>query len=362
MLIAIQRNKHYRSKNVPTVWAECLQARGVDVRWVDLTGNDLLGQLEDCNGLMWHRGQKSQDKLESQRILHSIELYLGLPVFPNHNISWHYDEKMSVYYLLQAAGVPTPKTWVFWEKEKALEWARETDYPKVFKLSAGTGGLNVAKVRNSKEATKLIHRMFGPGIYGGQIGLDSNKRPYQWWKGPRAIVRRWKSALNYVISGNPPIIRGSWRQEKGYAYFQEFIPHEFETGVLVIGDTAWAVRAFSIPGDFRISGSLARGGERFDADPAAIDSRCIRMAFELSDRLGFESMKYDFFLKDGDPVLFELDYAVGRGRRIKRPGTWNRKLEWISGYKRPADAQVEVFLKRVKSKETASIADLPGRE
>jgi len=234
MLIAIQRDRYY-SDNVAALWADCLQARGVDVRWVDLTGHDFLGQLQGCDGLMWHRRHKSQDRLESQRILYSIEHYLGLPVFPPHNISWHYDEKLSQYYLLQAAGVSTPKTWVFWEEEMALEWARETDYPKVFKLSAGAGGTNVAKVPNSKEATKLIHRMFDPGIYGGQVGLESNKGKPRWWRHPKALADRLISASKYIISGEPPMIPGSyWRLEKGYAYFQEFIPHEFETRVYLI--------------------------------------------------------------------------------------------------------------------------------
>ena len=96
MLIAIQREKYY-PENVPEVWAESLQSRGIDVRWVDLVGNEFLGQLQGCDGLMWHRGHNSQDKLESQPILHSIELYLDLPVFPNYDISWHYDEKLSQY-------------------------------------------------------------------------------------------------------------------------------------------------------------------------------------------------------------------------------------------------------------------------
>lgn len=219
MLIAIQRDRYY-PENIPGIWAEYLHGCGVEVRWVDLVDGDFLGQLEGCNGLMWHRGHKSQDKLESQRILHSIELYLGLPVFPDYNISWHYDEKLSQYYLLQAAGVPTPKTWVFWEEEKALEWAHETDYPKVIKLSAGAGGMNVVKVRTSREATNLINRMFGPGIYGGQIGLDSNKGKPRWWRHPKALAGRWKSASKYIISGEPPTMPGSKRRlEKGYAYF-----------------------------------------------------------------------------------------------------------------------------------------------
>ena len=134
-----------------------------------------------------------------------------------------------------------------------------------------------------------------------------------------------------------------------------------------MGDTAWAQRAIPAPGDFRASGSLDRGGT-IDTNPAEIDTRCISMAYELSDRLGFESMKYDFILKDGEPVLTEFDYPVGAGRIMRIldwPGTWNRELQWIRGIKFHGDAQVEVFLSRVRSTGTVPTSDcriVPDRE
>ena len=351
MLIAIQREKYY-SISVPALWAEYLEAHGVEVRWVDLVDGDFLGHLEGCDGLMWHRGHKSQDKLESERILYSIEHYLGLPVFPPHNISWHYDEKLSQYYLLQAAGVPTPKTWVFWGEKKALEWAHETDYPKVFKLSAGAGGTNVAKVRNSKEATKLIHRMFGPGIYGGQI------EPTPWWRHPKALARRWISASKYIISGELPKMPGSnWRLEKGHAYFQEFIPHEYETRIYVIGNRIWCGRRFAPPGDFRAS-LTTKGRDLIDRNPSGVDMRCVQMAVTLLQRLGFLSMKWDFLLRDGEPVVTEMDYVVGAGLAGRYPGTWNQNLKWEPGNKLHAEGQVDAFLERVKSTETEPTPDL----
>lgn len=69
-------------------------------------------------------------------------------------------------------------------------------------------------------------------------------------------------------------------------------------------------------------------------------------------------MKYDFLLKDGEPVLSEFDYIMATDRVISSsewPGTWNRALEWIGGYKRLAECQVEVFLQRVKSTGTESV-------
>ena len=104
MLIALHRDTEY-AECVADGWAECLTAGDIGVRWVDLTAQDALQQVQGCDGVMWRLGHKFQDKLMAYRILNAIELYLGIPVFPDHLTSWHYDEKLSQYYMFQAAGV-----------------------------------------------------------------------------------------------------------------------------------------------------------------------------------------------------------------------------------------------------------------
>jgi len=76
------------------------------------------------------------------------------------------------------------------------------------------------------------------------------------------------------------------------------------------------------------------------------------MAIALSRRLGFESMKWDFLLRNGEPVVTEMDYPVGAGVAGRYPGTWDQNLEWESGNKLHAEGQVDAFLERVKSTGT----------
>ena len=139
-------------------WAESLSKHGVIVQWVDLLAQDALDQVQGCDGVMWHWGSSSNDQ-KLYRILKVIELNLGIPVFPNHVSSWHRRDKLAQYYLLQSAGVPMPKTWVFWEKQAARDWAFTTNYPKVFKLSCSGGTKDVVLVSSPEEACLLIDRM-----------------------------------------------------------------------------------------------------------------------------------------------------------------------------------------------------------
>lgn len=357
MLIALHRDTGYILRNSEICyaesWAEILEAQGVDIRWVDLTDHDPFGQVKGCDGVMWHHGGRLDDKLKANRILHSIELYLGIPVYPDHYASWHYDEKLAVHYMLKAADVPTPPTWVFWNKEEAIEWANQTDYPKVFKLSTGDSGKNIVKVDSSKEARRLIERMFGVGIYSGSL----HKEQVSGISRKRRLVGRFREGIRHALTGEPVGVSRSKNiiLEKGYAYFQEFLPHDFETIIRVIGDQIWASRSFPLPGEFRISGHTLRQGQvsarPSDRDPSQIDLRCVRMAFDMCERLGFSAMKMSILFHDGDPVVSDICYTISPDNPDSPPfpGIWNRNLEWTEGVRSRKEAEVNTFLEKVRS-------------
>jgi len=357
MLIALHRDIGYKYSNAEIcfaeIWAEKLEAQGVDVRWVDLTSHDPFEQVRGCDGVMWHQGGRLDDKLKANRILHSIELYLGIPVFPDHYASWHYDEKIAVHYMLKAADVPMPPTWVFWSKEEAIQWANQTGYPKVFKLSTGDGGKNVVKVDSSKEARRLIENMFGVGIYSGSL----HKEQVSGLSRMRRLVGRFREGIRHALTGEPMGVSRSKNVilEKGYAYFQEFIPHDFETRINVIGDQIWAHRKFPEPGDFRVNAPRRAGrgtghlGESYDRDPSEIALRCVRMASDMCHRLGFSAMAIDFLFCNGDPVVTDISYTFPDAVDRPFPGAWNRNLEWTEGVRSRKEAEVKAFLEKVRT-------------
>jgi len=350
MEIALHRDTNH-NRIFADVWAEHLKARDVDIRWVDLTDRDPFSQVKGCDGVMWWSNASPEDKIKAYRIMHSIELYLGIPVFPDHHTSWHYDDKLSVHHMLEAADVPTPETWVFWDKDKAKEWALETDYPKDFKLSRGAEARNVTKVTGTNQACRLIDRMFSVGIYGNKLE-EPGVIPKNWVELGR-MARRFDRGIRYILTGHPPVTRATLRYglEKGYALFQEFIPHEFETRVWVIGDKIWAGLKFPPPGDFQASGPNAIG---FETDPSKIDLRCVQMAIDICQRINFHSMAIDFILRDGEPVVTDIGcvIVVPGGNKDRSPGCWDRNLNWIEGPTNRKEAEVEVFLERIRSANT----------
>ena len=83
-----------------------------------------------------------------------------------------------------------------------------------------------------------------------------------------------------------------FHNEKGYVYFQDFVPgNEYDTRLVVIGDRCFGVRRYCRKGDFRASGSGIKV-----YDPELIDKKCIQIAFEVANKLNTQSVALDFIL------------------------------------------------------------------
>ncbi len=326
-------------------WTETLTAAGAEVRRLDLLRSDALDQTRGCDGIMWRWAHTPQDKQSARQILHVIEHELGIPVYPDTPTAWHYDEKVSQYYLLKAFKAPTPPTWVFWKREDALAWASDAPCPLVFKLSSGAGSSNVVKVCDVAEVVRLINLAFVWGIqpsYGFGIPIEGDHHRLRRLVG---LFGRVRCGASYVMTGRlPPVHPLWWRPEFGYAYFQQFLPgNAYDTRITVIGNRAFGFRRYNRPDDFRASGSGL-----IDHDASKIDLRCVEQAFRISQQGRFQSMAYDFLYDRGKPVIGEISYTFADGAVHDCTGHWMPDLTWVNGKMWPQQAQAVDFLRRVQ--------------
>ena len=329
-------------------WTEFLTARGVEVITLDLLESDALLQAAKRSGVMCRYFHVQQDKQSLQRILYAIEHYLKIPVFPESQTAWHYDEKVAQWYLFDALRAPQPQSWVFWDRERALSWADTACYPVVFKLSVGAGASNVRKIETRDEALRFIERMFGPGMFPMTMNEYRSDPSIRSLAQMKTLLWRTMHAAKYALFGAyPPLPDTWWKPEHGYALFQEFLPgNAFDTRVTVIGDRAFAFRRMNRPGDFRASGS-----GNIDYDQGKIDRRCLEIAFETSRKGGFQTMAYDFLYKDKSPVICEICYTFVDTAVYACPGHWDSNLTWHEGKMWPEEAQIEDFITEVSNRD-----------
>jgi hypothetical protein len=329
---------HHRPGSFSDRWIEYCNAHGVPYKIVNCFDSDIVEQLKDCEGLMWHWAHHDHKAvLFARQLTYALE-QAGKKVFPNSKTVWHFDDKVGQKYLLESIGAPLVKSWVFYDEDKALEWTRTTAYPVVFKLRGGAGSENVRLVRSQNHAARLIRKAFHKGF--------KQKNRVYFLKERIWHVRRDRSLVSLLnISRGigrlfvPTKSEVQFPRDRGYAYFQTFLSaNRYDTRIIVVGDRAFAFRRMMREGDFRASGS-----GRVDYDPAQIDQRSIRNAFEIAIKLGSQCVAFDFLFDDAAPQVIEISYTFAYKFR-DYPGYWTRSGAFVECAFRVEDFMIEDFL------------------
>lgn len=272
-------------------------------------------------------GHYDRDRQLAHSILPVIEGEMGIKCFPDWKTCWHYDDKIKEYYLLKQHGFPMVDSYVFWEKKAAFEWIRMADFPVVFKLKGGAGSKNVALVKNIRQAKKYVNKMFGKGLIPEPI--DRNKINIA------REIRHLGGNLLRKIKGED--ILENWQLQKNYVLFQKYLPdNKYDTRVTVIGDRAFVFVRLNRRGDFRASGI---GKIVYDLNK--VDKKCIEIAFNVSKKMNFQSMAYDFlFTPDNEPQFCEISYTYLDTAIYNCPSYWDSNLNWHKGHFWPQYCQL----------------------
>ena len=350
--IAIQPDKvRHRNGEVQSFsgrWLQLAAERGIEARKLDVFAPDFFDRLAGSDGFMWRFGYKPDPRLFAKRLLLAIEHGLGIPVFPSSKTAWHFEDKVAQHYLLQAAGIPTPATWVFWRPNAALAFCREAAYPLVMKLSFGFQSANVHRLHNAAEAEYWIEQMFGRGL----TSICASRSRI------RAALRTTRGAVRHLAGKSAYVELDQSELQQGYFCVQEFLPgNDFDTRVTVIGDRAFAFRRFNRPNDFRASGS-----GRLDWDPAQIDLQSVRLAYRVARRLDTQSVAVDVLRRCDESVISEISYTYASWALRDCPGHWmlhgsaeTGPLQWIDGKMAPEDAIFDDFVAHLLGTRVAAV-------
>ncbi len=320
MKIAIHHSKGYYSEG----WLRYCKSKDIDYKLVNCHDNDIIEQLSDCDALMWHFNHKCAKASKfAKQLLYSVQTS-GKLVFPDFSTAWHFDDKLGQKYLFEAQDIPHPTTYAFYTKREALSWASDTTFPKVFKLRNGSSSNNVKLVKSRRKAHQLIRKAFGRGFkqYDGWNSLKERLIRYRHGKSPFFDLIKGVVRLFY-----PTAYARFTPREKGYVYFQDFIPYmDHDIRVYLVGDKAYAKKRLVRKNDFRASGSQDYLYEKEQVNEAAV-----KMAFEINEKLKVQSLVYDFVFLDGKPLLLEVSYGTLMEAYASCVGYWDREMNWFDG-------------------------------
>ena len=333
MKIAIHKSGEFVER-----WIAYCEANRIQYKIINCYDNDIIEQLDDCDALMWHHFHASHKDVKfAKQLLFSLE-QAGKIVFPNFNTAWHFDDKVGQKYLLEAIKAPMVPSYVFYSKKDALKWAESASFPKVFKLRGGAGSSNVRLVQTQKIAKKLIYKAFGRGFaqYDKLGNLKDRWRKY----------RQGKTTLFDVLKGCVRIFHTTdfarmVGNEKGYVYFQDFVPNNHtDYRIKIVNGYCWGFQRKVRDKDFRASGS----GELI-YDNSQIPLEMIKTAFTVNKKLKLQSVAFDFLMQNSLPLIIEMSYGFGFDNEQMQHGYWDADLIWHEGNINPFGWMIEIFLR-----------------
>lgn len=332
---------HHRVGSFSDRWIEYCEKNSIEYKLVNAFDSDIINQVKDYDVFMWHHHHgQFKDVLTAKRILFALE-QAGVKVFPNFNTGWHFDDKVAQKYLLEAIDAPLVPSYVFYDKKEAIAWAKETAYPKVFKLKGGAGAKNVKLVKTYRDAKNLINQAFNKGFpQFDKIG-NFKERINKFNTGQDNLLGLAKGAGRLFIT---PDFSKLQNNESGYVYFQDFVPNnESDIRVVIIGKNyALAERRLVRKGDFRASGSGSFNYEN-------IDTAVIQLAFEVANKLDLQSIAFDFVLDEkNNPLIIEISYGFGTKGILSAPGYWDSNLNWHECSFNPQGWMVENLINSIR--------------
>ena len=287
-------------------WIKYCLDNNIEYKIVDCYNTNIIDDLKDCDVLMWHHNHANpKDLLFAKELLCSLEIS-GKAVYPDIKTTWHFNDKLGQKYLLEAMNLPLVPTYVFFSRKEALRWISEAVFPLVFKLRSGAGSRNVRLIKSKGHARRVIRKAFSRGFrpYNTIGGIKENIRQYRLSK--TSFIEVVKSFLHIIY---PVQLEKSQGREKGYVYFQKFIPDcNHDIRVQLVGDKMWAMIRPVRKNDFRASGS-----GKIITGPEKIPQEVLKLSLEVAKKLELQSVAIDFLPADHKYYITEISYAFGIG-------------------------------------------------
>jgi len=334
---------HHRKNSYSEGWIEYCKTNHILFKLVDCYRSDIIEQLSDCDGLLWNwHHQDPKAHRFATGLTHALEA-AGKRVFPDSNTSWHFDDKVGQKYLLEVLHAPLVPSYTFYSKKEALDWATKTTYPKVFKLRGGAGALNVKLVNSERVARNLIRKAFGTGfpLVSSRSWLRERIWRYKRDQDLRSFIGIGKGMIRLLTPKNDEHLLP---RQKGYIYFQDYIPgNKKDTRIVIIGNRAFGLTRKVRKDDFRASGSGQIIYEKELIDPAQI-----RIAFQLAKAMKSQCMAFDFMVDEkNESGIVEISYAFSPEAYYACQGYWNEELIWLDNPVNPSYFIMEDFIKSI---------------
>jgi len=263
-------------------YTKACEELNIDYEVIDFVSANWLDNIRNAkvDGVLCHPPcdfQERKSMLDER--LYFVDKYLKLPIYPNFDSLYIYENKRNMAYWLEVNNIPHSKTKVITTKQEAEDFFKDTTYPVVLKSNIGAGGNMVHFIESQRSSSKYIRQIFG---YKGGLfckGLSPRFKKY---------------GIPFKLTGGA---------QKHYMVLQEFHKIKWEWRIIKIGNT-YSGHKKLLKGH-KASGSGLVG---WDHPPAEL----LYFVKDICDKGKFDSMAVDIFeTVDGQYLVNELQAMFG---------------------------------------------------
>jgi len=255
-----QQHKHYI--------AACREMK-VSYKVFNLLDNDWISNFQNSNCqtiLVWPTNFSTVHKQLFDYRLRILEQDLGMRIFPTWKECWLSEYKPRLRDWMIAHNIPHPTTWVFYEREDALNFVDKSSFPILVKTATGASGSGVQLVQTKSDLNKIIRIAFGKGL--NPRGFDPRDR------------------------------------QRGFIFIQKYLANVEEWRMVRIGDSYFGYRK-----EKGRSGLHSASHSWSWLDPG---KDLLNMLKKITDEAGFYSMNIDIFkTTDGQLLVNECQTVFG---------------------------------------------------
>lgn len=264
---------------------ESCKSLGVDYEVVDIINEDWLENVRksDCDGFFCPSNCVSQElKTIQDERYYFVSQIMKKTIYPDFNGLYIHENKRNMATWLELNEYPHARTRVFTNRENALTYLSNCEYPIVTKSNVGAAASKVRIVKNKRQAIRMAKRCLPQ----------------------RSIFKLLTLGLYYKTKIRFLNIPDLHNPQKDYFIVQDYIKDVlWEWRILKIGDSYFGHQKL-------LNGEFASGSGKVGW--VAPPKQLLEMTRELCSKGGFRCMDVDIFeTKDGKFVVNELQASFG---------------------------------------------------
>lgn len=310
-------------------WSLSCTQLGETFRVLDVRSTNCISEIIDQQPkliLTCPSGREALYKQLYDEKVYILDKVLSIPCYPSYDEIILHENKKFLSYWLTANKIDHPRTWVFYDKFEALDFAKNYKGSKIIgKFSIGASGKGVKLIKDKDSLLEYINNSFDKGIsqnWGPNMKMGNfTGRFMKLIKDPNRLQKRIE-----VYKKNAA------EKQKGFVIFQEFVQHDFEWRIVKIGNSFFGHKKIK-------QGEMASGTKGIDY--VDVPPNLLSYIQELCADHGFQCMAIDLFDDtNGGYLINEMQCIFGHVQKFicavnDKPGRYkivNSKWIFEEGY------------------------------